>query len=243
MSTLAQIQTEIEQCLQSQHPPLLVFDLDSTLYDVSPRIKKILLNYSQDPNHQKQFPEAVHLMKEIQWLKNDWGIQEALNRVGLDHQHPEFLHSVQNYWRTHFFSNDALLDDIPYPGAVDFVKKFHKKGAYIAYLTGRDTFRMGTGTVQSLKKWDFPLDETANLILKPFKEMDDAQFKTDWFLSLQTDKPFHDIWFFENEPVNINRLRSHLPNIRVVFFDSTHSRAESAPNDIPSIIHFMTDIS
>ncbi len=70
-----------------------------------------------------------------------------------------------------------------------------------------------------------------------------AHFKTDCFLSLQTDKPFHDIWFFENEPVNINRLRSHLPNIRVVFFDSTHSRAESAPNDIPSIIHFMTDIS
>ncbi len=241
MSTLKQIQTEIEQCLVRKHKPLLVFDLDSTLFDVSPRIKKILLKYATDEKHQKQFPQATQLLKEIQWLKSDWGIGPALQRVGLDQSHPEFLHSVQEYWRQHFFSNEALHDDVPYEGAVEFVQKWHQQGVYISYLTGRDVFRMGEGTVQVLKKWNFPLDATASLVLKPFKEMDDAQFKTDWFLSLHEGQPFQDIWFFENEPVNINKLRQHLPHIRVVFFDSTHSGQEPPPSDIPSILHFLTE--
>jgi FMN phosphatase YigB (HAD superfamily) len=129
MPTLKKIQKEIESCLLSPLPPLLVFDLDSTLFDVSPRIRKILLNFAKDPTHQKLFPEATQTLNEIELHRKDWGILEALQRIGLDHRHPEFLHSVHNYWHTHFFSNEALLDDVPYPGAVEFVKKFHQMGA------------------------------------------------------------------------------------------------------------------
>jgi hypothetical protein len=66
---------------------------------------------------------------------------------------------------------------------------------------------MGRGSAEVLLKWEFPLNgRTAELVLKPQAGLNDAKFKTDWFRALPFEA-YEKIWFFENEPVNVNYLK------------------------------------
>jgi hypothetical protein len=163
---------------------LAVFDLDSTLFDVAPRLEKILKDFALDPQHQKMYPQPISVFSKLQILKKDWGLQDSLARAGLDGKHPEFEKALRQFWRKHFFSNEYLHFDQPYQGAVAYVRALHDAGTEIVYLTGRDVARMQKGSQETLIKWDFPLDQKAQLVLKPQKELDDAEFKTNWFASL-----------------------------------------------------------
>ena len=40
------------------------------------------------------------------------------------------------------------------------------------------------------------------------------------------------IWFFENEPVIIHKIKSTYPKIKIVWIDTTHSRRQLPPNEI-----------
>ncbi|MBK9323339.1 MAG: HAD family hydrolase [Bdellovibrionaceae bacterium] len=226
--------------LQSQgRKSLAVFDLDSTLFDVSPRLQQILMDFAAFPLHKKLFADQIQHFKNIRTERKDWGIKNALERAGLDKHHPEFLAAVRDFWIERFFSNEYLQFDLPYDGAVEYVTKVANLGADVVYLTGRDVQRMGAGSALILKKWGFPLDDIqTQLVLKPHKDLDDAEFKTNWFASLPTNK-FTDIWFFENEPVNILHLREQLPHVNIIFFESTHAGKAMPPEDIPAILHFL----
>lgn len=239
--TLRQILVRIRDNRSQNLDSLVVFDLDSTLFDVGPRLERILIDFAQEPENQKRFPEQVKHFKNIKIERRDWGFKNSLVRAGLDGHHPEFKKEVHDYWYKTFFSNEYLHFDIPYRGAVEYVQKLAQAGAEIVYLTGRDIHRMEKGSLEVLQKWHFPLDGVnSRLVLKPHKEMDDAQFKSDWFLNVPENK-HKNIWFFENEPVNIKLIREHAPQIEIIFFDSTHSGRAQPPEDLPSIMHFLLD--
>lgn len=236
---LEKILTEMAHLTSQSHSSLAVFDLDSTLFDVGPRLKKILHDFAANPQHQKKYPEACKALAKAQTERTDWGIKDAVMRAGLGDHSTELHHDLRDFWKAWFFSNDYLQYDIPYEGAVEFVQQVAQKGADIAYLTGRDIHRMGKGSREVLEKWQMPVDEhKARLVLKPLKGMDDAQFKSDWFAEIPSNK-YKKIWFFENEPVNVNLVRSLHKHIEIVFFDSTHSRKEVPPLDVPRIINFL----
>lgn len=220
---------------------MAVFDLDSTLFDVVPRIQKVIESFAELPATKRDFPEAIELLRSARPERGDWGLKNAVLRVGLGSHSHEFHMRLKEHWLNHFFSNEFLHFDEPYEGAQQFVEALHHTGTQITYLTGRDVHRMGTGTVEVLKKWKFPI-HTANseLVLKPMKGIDDAFFKTDWFLRSPLEN-YDQIWFFENEPMNIAPLREKLPHIQVIFFDSTHSGKAPTPLDLPTIEHFLFD--
>ena len=150
---LQQSLTEAKSISQKQGKSLAVFDLDSTLFDVSPRLLRILHDFANLESTKKNFPEASQIMMGIEMKKTDWGIRNALIRAGLDHQHPDFHMHLKSFWEEKFFSNHYLQYDLPYEGAVEFVNNIAKAGAEIVYLTGRDVARMGTGSNEILKKW------------------------------------------------------------------------------------------
>lgn len=238
---LRQILARIESLHRLGKRSLAVFDLDSTLFDVSPRVQQILLDFAEEPAHQEKFANHLMALKNIRTERKDWGFQNALERAGFDGRHVEFEAAVRDYWHQRFFSNDYLQFDLPYDGAVDYVMDAANRGADIVYLTGRDVERMGAGSALTLKQWGFPLsDDKHRLVLKPEKSMNDAEFKTDWFRALSADE-YEDIWFFENEPVNICHLKEHLPQIKVIYFDSTHAGKANPPEGIPTIVHFLMD--
>lgn len=208
---------------------LAVFDLDSTLFNVSTRTQKIV----------REFAELHHLddLKMVEILHTDWGIKEAVLRQGYTtEEHAALLIQLRDFWQDRFFSNKYLHYDVPYPGAIEFVLELADTGAFIQYLTGRDQLRMGQGSKEVLMKWGFPCKE-GQLILKPEKKMDDELFKRDWFVSLDRSL-FHKIYFFENEPVNINAILKFCPDVEVIFLDTTHARKQTVTAPIQKIPHF-----
>jgi hypothetical protein len=202
---------------------LMVFDLDSTLFDLSQRVRAILTDFAAHPQNQQSFPEACALLQNVEIRRQDWGLKEPLARLGLDTTtHKEFVSQVQSAWAKGFFSNHYLEHDRPLRGAVEFVKHLHARGAQIMYLTGRDVPRMGEGTIKSLVHHGFPHSmERTDLILKSTAHLDDAEFKAE---ILMARAPHHQrLVLFENEPVNLQRVEQSLPQIDLVWIDTCHS--------------------
>ena len=213
---------------------LCVFDLDSTLFNVSPRTQKILHEFA-DLHHQD--------LRSVEIEVSDWGLKEPLIRHGYSiEQHSQMHQSLRDFWVERFFSNDYIHYDIPYAGAINFVQKISTESKNIIYyLTGRDVHRMEKGTYEVLKKWGFPTPENS-VQLKPHRSMEDHLFKRDWILELQNKNPNCAIYLFENEPVNINFIGQTVDNIQIIFLDTTHSRKEQVVVPVVKLCDFRKDV-
>lgn len=221
--------------------PLVVFDLDSTLFDLTLRLEKSLIDIASEPLIQEKFPNVIPYFKNIKIEKQDWGFVEVLQRAGVDHDHFELFKTVRLFWVEKFFSNEYIHYDKPYEGSMDFVQKVDQLKVPIVYLTGRDYKRMELGTREVLKKWNFPLDDkNSRLVMKPDRGMDDAIFKRDW-IQEHIQKTKTSMFLFENEPVNINIVAKTFPDVELVFFDSTHSRKETAAEEIATLVHYLLE--
>jgi hypothetical protein len=243
LSILERILEEAHTVTSSGQRFLAVFDLDSTLFDLSLRIMGILDCFADDPRNQSLFPEGCAALKRVQFLRQDWGIDEPLARVGITRDsHPDFSRALHQHWAYHFFSDRYLHCDQPLPGAVEYVRELHRIGAEIMYLTGRDIPRMLEGTQKSLRNCGFPLElPRTNLVLKPSVDLEDAAFKVR--ILKEAEPTFQRIWLFENEPVNLNLVSRHCPEIGLVFIDSTHSGLEKVAEHLDRIEHFEVDLA
>jgi FMN phosphatase YigB (HAD superfamily) len=205
-----------------------IFDLDSTLFNVSPRIIKILHDFANLPSIKNDFPKASEKLLTLEPHLSDFGVKRTLTRIGFETPNQEFIIKIVDYWKKEFFGSDHLHLDVPYPGAQKFVKDLYDAGAEILYLTGRDVPRMLKGTMQSLKLHGFPVDaDHANLLLKPSTSHNDSEFKKEFFKKL--DQSSKDIWFFENEPTNIHLVYENCPHINIVFVNTVHSGKSPEP--------------
>jgi len=238
---LKQILREAWEHQQSGKKFLAAFDLDSTLFDLTLRISAIIDEFAAEPEHQTDFAEELLLLKRVKILSRDWGLDEPLRRVGLDPK-SHFAKVLHQYWVERFFQSAYLIHDDPLKGAVQFAQELHQIGCHIMYLTGRDVPRMGTGTYDSLRQHHFPTEgELIHFRLKSDKSLDDALFKLDILKDARKD--FARIWLFENEPVNLNLISRHCPEIGLVFIDSTHSGREQLQLQLATIKHFEVDLS
>jgi hypothetical protein len=233
---LTRILREAWEFKQASRPFLAVFDLDSTLFDLSLRVASIVDSFAADPVHRASFPNECESLKRIEIRNRDWGIEEPLKRAGLAID-GAFFKSLHRYWAECFFSNDFLLHDEPIAGSVEFVQELHLTGAEIMYLTGRDVARMGRGTESSLRSHRFPMDAAnVHVVLKPSVHLDDAQFKLE--ILQDAKEKYERIWLFENEPVNLNLIAMNCPEIGLVFIDSTHSGREELQPVLDTIQHW-----
>lgn len=214
----------------------VVFDLDSTLYNVTPRTQRILETLSSHPYFLENYPDEAGHLKNVKLVATDWGIKSALERHKLKAS-IGFFERVREYWMQLFFSSDYLTIDEPYAGAVEFVNAIFTTGVPVYYLTGRDQIRMGKGTHEALKKSGFPHNEHFdNVYMKPHQELNDAEYKRDVLTQMSQD--FEQIYFFENEPVIIHMVRSALPDVQIIFVDTIHSGRAEAPVGLPTIKGF-----
>ena len=222
---------------------LAIFDLDSTLYDLTLRVTAILDRFAKSPEVCARYPDLCQKLEHVEIRRTDWGLTEPLLRIGISKKsHPKFVDEVQAAWARGFFSNDFLDRDFPLPGAVRFVEQCLELGADVLYLTGRDTARMGVGTEKSLRDVGFPFDGVhARLHLKPEAGLDDAEFKADVIEELVSK--YDQLWLFENEPVNINAVVKRTPQVQIVFIDTCHSGLEEVRDALATVQHFEVSIS
>jgi len=219
-------------------PLVAIFDLDSTLFDVSHRIAKIFHAFAAVPEMQAQYPKECEFLGHMQPHPGDYGVKKTLERAGFVWPSREFAEVLIEYWKNQFFANPFLDFDIPYKGAREYVRDLYNSGAEIRYLSGRDIPRMKEGSIKSLRTHGFPLEtDHANLALKPNSDMTDYDFKRDFFLKMDRSSP--EVWFFENEPANIHLVVKTTPHIKVVFVDTVHSGTAQLPGaQIPRISGF-----
>jgi hypothetical protein len=240
-SILTRILDEATLAKHGGEPFLAVFDLDSTLFDLTLRISKIVEDFWKNAAHRELFPKECEALKSFVLYSHDWGLSEALARVGLDQpHHAEFLRLLHQHWADCFFSGSHLHHDEPLPGALEYVQALLKTGAHIMYLTGRDVPRMMEGTLRILRERGFPVDDHGvETILKPDAAMDDARFKAD--VLAEAAIKYGKIWLFENEPVNLNLVAKELPQIGLVYIESTHSGREQVAETLARIKHFEVE--
>ena len=219
--------------LKQEKTPRFVFDLDSTLFCVSPRSEFILRNFGREQHIIDNHPQAAEALQSIESQPTDWGIKTMLNRHGVK-ETLQFFEAAREYWIQNFFSSHHLEQDKPYPGAVEFVNHVHDMGIEVHYLTGRDRKRMEAGTLRSLAQHGFPLQDENSLNMKPDNSVEDTLYKLDVFSSW-ANLDLSRIFFFENESVIINRVIEKFPEITVICMDSVDSGREQAPDHIPKI--------
>jgi hypothetical protein len=217
-----------------QKSPLVVFDLDSTLFNVSTRTQKIIFDFCSTPEFLKKYSAEIASLKMIQVLAKDWGLREPLERHAIRGT-IGFFEDLRLYWRHHFFSNEYLRYDIPYEGALEYVNSLSEAGLQVIYMTGRDRPHMFDGTVASLQQHGFPLKNAdASLYMKPARgSAEDEDFKSTMFAELKKHHSL--IYFFENEPVILNKVKAVHPEIKMIFMDTVHCGRETAPPGLPSI--------
>lgn len=210
----------------------VIFDLDSTLFCVSPRTQAILRTLAADVEFQNAFAGAAEILREIEVQPTDWGIRSVLERHKMEGSLELWLR-VRGFWRENFFANGFLHHDQIYPGANAYVRHLCDLGARILYLTGRNSALMREGSVRMLRHWNFPLASESDLYMKPDDAEADETFKVKALVEIVKEHEF--LWFFENEPVIIEQVRAQLPSIRIVFMNSVHAGRMAAPTDLPTI--------
>lgn len=237
--TLKKIKSDISTEVKKGSPTRVVFDLDSTLFNVAPRFSKIIEEFCSDSVMRQKYTRATQILSQTQITQHPYYLKQFMLDIGLNKEPESFYKEIYKYWSIRFFNDKYVIFDEPEIGAVQFVSELYKSGVHIIYLTGRDEPRMKTGTLETLKKWNFPVaQDRADLVLKPYKELNDAEFKRDHF---QIFPPNEKIWFFENEPVNIHLVLKDCPNVKIIYFDSVHSGKAPAPEGLPTIKNFKTE--
>lgn len=235
MNVLNEILIKLDTAKDQGQKVSIVFDLDSTLFCVSPRSQQIMRDFV-DSEFAKPFRdshnEALQILKAIEALPSDWGIRTALIRAGVTAR-LDFFEAVRGFWSIHFFSNEYLKYDEPYEGAVEFVKECEQKGGDVWYLTGRDWPRMGNGTEEQLKRHGLPYPP-GQLSMKTDSEIYDTQYKVDFFNNFQAND-LSSTWFIDNEPVILNAVQSEFPDLNVVYAGTVHSGREEPPKSCKGI--------
>lgn len=204
--------------------PVVVFDLDDTLFDARSRTLPILQELARDPM-MKGHPEGAKRLADAKLEMLQYELDRTFASLGIDD--PGALEIAKAYWKPRFFSDKYCAMDAAIPGAAQYVNRLHKLGAKIVYLSGRDVPRMQRGTTLSLRQSGFPMGKNTELLLKPKAEMDDFQFKLEAFEKI--GKRGRVVAVFENEPKNLNALGEAFPKAVLVFLDTRHSKAPDTP--------------
>jgi len=182
------------------------------------------------------YPEETEKLKNLKRKDIVWGLKQNLKKVGIEPSE-KFMKEIFEFWYERFFSNDYIID-VPIKGSVHFVNKAKNIGFEIIYLTGRFE-SMRKGTIENLEKNNFPInDKNKSLIMKPSDEISDHEFK---HLAMEEIKKYgYILAAFDNEPINVNIFKEHLPNSEVFFVETNHSLN---PPNLKDSIHTINNFN
>lgn len=210
--------------------PVVVFDLDSTLFDVSRRSYEILQEWLA---HQDtvSFHETRMSLQDLHPNDMVYSLLDVWEKKNIAHEEEPFAthyRHARKFWRQRFFGNEYLKWDHPEPGAVEYVNQLYDLGAYVVYLTGRDAPLMAFGTYEQLSVHGLPIEKPrSRLILKPKRHLEDLDYKSEAAKLVQSWGRV--IASFENEPKNLMAMSKVYPDEVMNIFIETVSSPHPAP--------------
>mgnify|MGYP002841091238 CR=1 FL=1 len=218
--------------------PILVFDLDSTLFQTEARNLRILHEFAEQ--HGGDFEGLREQVAGLTLSDMGWNVHSSLMERGLDA--PDMIAALKKFWFERFFTDAYVAFDQPTAGSVDFVNRCHQLGGFIYYLTGRNVGGMEHGTVQALTDAGFPYWRgRTSLHLKPDFTTHDKVFK-DVALGDIRSHFGRVVATFENEPGNANLFHDAFEGGLHFLLETIHStEAEEPYAELIRISDFVTD--
>ena len=224
----AQVLRGVLERVSASSKPVVLFDLDATLYQMEPRTLQIIKEWSTRPEA-LAFPEVLEKIAELREEQIGYSVKDTLLTLGFNPTEGMGLrahNAIKSFWSAHFFTNEWQRWDRPYPGAAEYVSQLHRAGAEIVYLTGRDEERMRAGTEANLVRDGFPWGgRSVQLWMKPTRSVADLAFKSGAVERIRTFGEL--IASFENEPHNLVAIQDIYPDAMHVFVDTNCSERPS----------------
>ena len=210
-------------------PVKVIFDLDSTVFDVKPRSLRILKEFALTARSRELSPKITDWALGLAGFKLLYTLEESAVANGIPATEEEaraYLKEAFRYWMARFFTHHYLSVDHPTPGAVDYCNRVVDAGGVAVYLTGRDWPGMGRGTTTMLEHFGFPMHESVSqLLMKPYAGLDDSEFKDEALRELRVTG--NAVALFDNEPANFHVFEKNFPEAYLVLFHSNCSQKEA----------------
>lgn len=230
-SILSDIRARVAQAARDGDDPAVLFDLDGTLFENTPRTQRILLAYALAVGDE-EFRRSVDTVPAACYR---YKIGETLDRLGVNGARRE---AIEQFWQRHFFSDRFLRFDEPLAGAAAYVRALHAAGAHIIYLSGRDVPNMLVGTIEGLAIHGFPVGQFGvELVLKPDPAMDDRVFKAAASRAIGERRQV--VAVFDNEPAHLKELLTAMPGAIGVLVESLRAGEDELPVATPRIASFQ----
>lgn len=229
----------IEATRREHRDPLVVFDLDGTLYDNTHRTLRILLEFAH--THAVRYPELLKALGGFAVKDLKYRVSDTLALLGFTE--PGLVGEVFAFWKDRFFTDAYCLYDLPIAGGPEVVREVHRRGGVPCYLTGRDAPNMLKGTLETLQRDGFPVGRVdTRLILKPDFAMDDMLFKEGVISHLRGTGRV--VGSFDNEPGLCNMFKEAFPEAIVVWLDTSHAPgAPALRSDVVAVSDFCGLVS
>ena len=226
LATDPELQDEVHRRVleAKSREPWVLFDLDSTLFEVQPRTEVILREWLQS-TEAGRWPSLRERLGRVESHHLGYSLLDTWQALGVDPEEnlevKEAWQAARKHWARYFFSNEYLIHDRPYPGSAAFVRRLRDAGAGIAYLTGREEESMAEGTRLQLVREGFPWAPPATrLLMKPRGGPADAEYKREAARRFVRSQGACVIASFENEPPNTAVLQEEFPEAMHVFVDT-----------------------
>lgn len=222
---------------QGARAPVIVFDLDATIFDNRPRTLEILMEYRAEI--ESEDPALADALLALEVGKIEYLLTDTLK--GCNVYRGDLVKEITSYWHERFFSDEYIACDTPLAGSPEYVRACYKAGAVVCYLTGRDIPGMLPGTVAKLRDDGFPIAVAGTeLILKPDANMHDEAFKRGALPTLERVGEL--VAFFDNEPANCNLAKAMFPDAVVVLLETQKVPGAPEPSaDVEILADFRTD--
>lgn len=201
--------------------PVILFDLDGTLFDNGPRTWQILYEFALSSGRHA----LAHQVTQLPKVLLPYSLAEVLALMGVTDA--DLQQQAIAFWKDRFFRDEYIVYDEPTPGAIQFCAQAWDAGATLVYFSGRDAPNMLVGTAQSLRTHHFPVGLARTVItLKERFEKEDLVFKQEALEFLSTLGTV--VASFDNEPINCNMFHERFPQAHTVALATSH-----APNPAP----------
>jgi hypothetical protein len=214
---VAEVLQNAEALAAAGETPVVIFDLDDTLFDTRYRVRRILRDYGKQIGND--------LLKRLSVSHVRYELPKTLANAGFtkDEIEGSLGKSIKRAWSRKFFHGDSFHFDGRIRGARAYVEKLVKAGAKIVYVTGRrETYR--AQSLKVLADAGFPAE---TIFLKPVTQAGQPKISTHEFKEATAKGPVaamgRVVAAFDNEPENCNAFRRALPQDgRVIWLDTLY---------------------
>ncbi len=221
---------------------VFVFDIDSTLYNVSPRSQIIYEHFLKEHSKflLKMSPELVLELKQLNLGPLDWGVTKKAHSILKKHSQVDesFLKALHGYWVLYFFHHKFLWKDQLYVGIKDCVLELSRNNL-IYYCTGRDQSRMRAGTEKQLKSSGLTLNSLEHLYCKKHKKHDDKSYKLEVLRKIQSKNKNKKLIFIDNEVALVNYINKESESFKILCAETVHSGAEELDLGIAKLAYSL----